>query len=334
MGYRFKPGEALDTGTRRILAEQLKRATAAIDAASDTAIAVHEARKAMKRCRALLRLVRPALEDRIFKTENQRFRDIGRALSEARDADVMLETVYRLAAVAEPDTAHVCQKLAARVSSRVAEHAVSATPDMQMEMRMRLATAFAAAEALEFSSPKMKYALRGLMRCYARGQRQFDANPFDANPLDDKEDHEPNTDAAATTLHTLVDDTPAHEWRKSVQLHWRHAQLLRNAWPAYFQMRIAETKALSDCLGAINDMATLKQFLNTDGRETLSIDERELILGLLHAERERHLEYAVPQGDRIFALKPKALGRSYMFYWSTAAAVGPPMAFTDPAPNA
>ena len=57
---------------------------------------MHETRKALKRLRALLRLVRPAMGEAAFKQENAQLRDIGLSLSGARDRHVLLETVNKL----------------------------------------------------------------------------------------------------------------------------------------------------------------------------------------------------------------------------------------------
>ena len=46
--------------------------------------AVHEARKDMKKLRALLRLVRGELGDRVYGAENTCFRDTARGFSHAR----------------------------------------------------------------------------------------------------------------------------------------------------------------------------------------------------------------------------------------------------------
>jgi len=58
---------------------------------------VHEVRKALKRVRALLRLLRPQLGDGDFERENAALRDCGRQLSGARDAEVMVATLDDLA---------------------------------------------------------------------------------------------------------------------------------------------------------------------------------------------------------------------------------------------
>jgi len=50
----------------------------------------------MKKTRALLRLARPAMRADAFRAYNRELRDQGRALSGARDADVMVETIDAL----------------------------------------------------------------------------------------------------------------------------------------------------------------------------------------------------------------------------------------------
>ena len=57
---------------------------------------MHEARKDMKKLRALLRLARGELGEEIFGRENACFRDAARELAGTRDADVMLETLDAL----------------------------------------------------------------------------------------------------------------------------------------------------------------------------------------------------------------------------------------------
>ena len=57
---------------------------------------MHETRKALKRLRALLRLIRPAMGEDAFKRENAQLREIGLSLSGARDRHVLLETVNKL----------------------------------------------------------------------------------------------------------------------------------------------------------------------------------------------------------------------------------------------
>ncbi|MCC5827902.1 MAG: CHAD domain-containing protein [Phycisphaeraceae bacterium] len=58
---------------------------------------VHEARKLIKQARALLRLLRPSGSHATARAANRRLRDVGRALSSMRDADVCIRTWEKLA---------------------------------------------------------------------------------------------------------------------------------------------------------------------------------------------------------------------------------------------
>ena len=87
--FQLRKKERLPEGIVRVAAGRLDSAVDELSgrAGHDTATAVHEARKDMKKLRAVVRLVQadPAW--------NRRFRDIARRLSGRRDADVLLETL-------------------------------------------------------------------------------------------------------------------------------------------------------------------------------------------------------------------------------------------------
>ena len=59
-------------------------------------VAVHEARKAMKKARAGLRLVRPRLGEPAYRRQNRALRDAGRCLSPLRDSQTLLDVLDKL----------------------------------------------------------------------------------------------------------------------------------------------------------------------------------------------------------------------------------------------
>src|SRR5919106_3312410 len=96
--YRLRRKESPIAGIRRV---GEGRADDALDQLHDGVernpdAAVHEARKDLKKLRSVLRLVRHEVGDDLYRRENARFRDAGRALSGARDAQVKLETLAAL----------------------------------------------------------------------------------------------------------------------------------------------------------------------------------------------------------------------------------------------
>ena len=92
--YRLKSKEKPRQGIRRMAEGQANDALEQLGKRGEKT--VHEARKDLKKMRALLRLVRADLGKRTYRSENQRYRDAGRRLSAARDAEVKLETLSAL----------------------------------------------------------------------------------------------------------------------------------------------------------------------------------------------------------------------------------------------
>src|SRR5262249_2675480 len=98
MASRLKRGEAGTRGVRRLLRKELGKALEALQGADPLPDeAVHAARKALKRARALLRLLRDALGSRVYRRENARLRDAARPLTAVRDARILVDVFDQLA---------------------------------------------------------------------------------------------------------------------------------------------------------------------------------------------------------------------------------------------
>ena len=92
------PGEPLGEGLRRIALGQLDLAIELLSGEGNAPDerAIHETRKALKRLRALMRLLRNELGERRFAREYGILRDAARGLAGARDAEVMVGTLDAL----------------------------------------------------------------------------------------------------------------------------------------------------------------------------------------------------------------------------------------------
>src|ERR1044072_9702544 len=97
MSYQLRHRESLGENIRRICRQQIEEAIAVAKGekkANDTP--VHETRKHLKKARAALRLVRKEIGRGLFKRQDHCLRDVGRMISEIRDAEVRLQTVRQL----------------------------------------------------------------------------------------------------------------------------------------------------------------------------------------------------------------------------------------------
>lgn len=93
---RLRPGEPLAEGIGRVLTEPLDHALACLDTDEDRDAAVHELRKALKRSRAVLRVVRPIVGEEPYRRENAALRDAARPWGAARDGVVLVRTAESL----------------------------------------------------------------------------------------------------------------------------------------------------------------------------------------------------------------------------------------------
>ena len=96
MTYRFKLQEPIAQGVRRIGLEQIDIAAAKVASKYDIPTAIHDARRCLKRLRALLRLIRPGLAEALYRREAERLVGMGKLLSGARDHFVMQQTLAKL----------------------------------------------------------------------------------------------------------------------------------------------------------------------------------------------------------------------------------------------
>ncbi|MDX1420311.1 MAG: CHAD domain-containing protein, partial [Rubricoccaceae bacterium] len=113
--YQLRLDRPLDREIERLFRSQVNRARRALRRPDDEA--VHTARKALKRARAVLRLVRGALPENLYGALDDAVRGLGRRLGPVRDAAVAAALVETLAAEEAPGPA-VLRPLRAHLDAR------------------------------------------------------------------------------------------------------------------------------------------------------------------------------------------------------------------------
>jgi len=298
MRYRLKLDEPVADGVRRIGVGQIDRATSAL-AEADRDKGIHEARKAFKRIRALLDMARPALSEKAFRCENRRFRDLGRALAGARDIHVMRQTLERLRQ--QRDLAEAGRAPAALRTWLDANRAtiIPAHGEMAMgQARETLGEARAAFETLPIGADGLTPLAEGFREIYAGGRK-----------------------AMKHAYRAGVDDEAFHEWRKHVQRHRRHLQLMRKAWPEAIAPRIDLASELSDIIGLDHDLAVLIAFIR---RNRAILGARGEVKAVVRAARDEQAVLRAAahlRGRRLYDLPPRAMARMIEANWGVARAM-------------
>ena len=97
MGYCLKLRERLSDGLTRIFQEEIDSAAGLCrHPAKQRGVTVHEVRKHLKKLRAALRLTKSEVGKNRWVSEDRCLREIGRLVSDLRDAHVRLQTLIQL----------------------------------------------------------------------------------------------------------------------------------------------------------------------------------------------------------------------------------------------
>jgi len=294
MTYRFKLQEPLASGVSRIGLEQVDIAEARLVRNDDIATAIHDSRRCLKRLRALLRLVRPVLDERTFRREIKRVAAVGKQLAGARDHHVMLQTLAKLEHRfgALPNGAGMQLKKLMANGRGPSSRRASALERRQALAGLEQTRAFFARAA--HKTIALAQVTEGMERAYRKARRAFRA------------------------AYESPSDEAFHSWRKATQQHWRHMQLLSRGWPEVLGGRAAEAKELSRLLGDDHDLAVLLAFVTDRGKAVPSPDDPAALAQLCRSCQSDLRDLAKPYGDRLFAERPGDLSESVERYWSAA----------------
>jgi CHAD domain-containing protein len=239
MAYRIDLTLPLEQEIRRILGEELGGAAAELrgsDRSRDEAI--HEARKHLKKGRALLRLVRPFLGS-AFAWENDVCRAAAHLLATARDAAAMAEAVDRLRD-ASPDP-RAWDALRARIGERASSRAIPPAEEERI-----LAT--------------IEERLRGV-EIRLRTWRELPSEPSDLAPGAMRV-----IESGARRYRFALrsgDPESVHAWRKRAKDLWYHARLLRDLGPLMDGLE-ASVDRLAEVLGQRHDLDVLESLLREE----------------------------------------------------------------------
>jgi CHAD domain-containing protein len=292
MAYRFRPDERFQKGLRRIGLEQVESALKHLKEPGDRSVAIHDARKCLKRVRALLRLTRPGIGETTYRLENARFREIAGLLAGARDLDVMVQTARDLEAESDLRGSRALRDLAASLSAaRESAHTYANGAALPLAAK-KLEEAKTGLSCLELTPNSFEPIGEGLEACYRACRDEF-------AQVDEQ--------ASAEAI---------HEWRKTVQRHWRHMLLLSPAWPELMTARAHAARELAGLLGRDHDLAVLLAFIRST-RATITPKDARSLETVCSIRQQAVRREARLLGARLLADRASDLHRRVALYWSS-----------------
>jgi CHAD domain-containing protein len=284
MSYRLHLDETVRHGLKRIVRRQLRRAQQSLRETSEER--VHEARKSVKKVRAIVRLLRQTDTAGIGK-DARRLRSAGRVLSRLRDADAVLATLDRVRR---------------RFPKRLPEHTAAI-------IRRELIRTKAQIKKGRRNTRRVAHATRSL-RCVYQSLRRWQVPKL--GPIDVADLLTPAYRASRKAMLKVRKTTrpsDVHQWRKQVKTVWYQLRLLEERAPSLRTM-LQHFERLETVLGEHHDLAVLQAIVARDHRRRRSPEALRQLSTLTHQMQTTLRRQALSQGKRLLDDKPKSFARA------------------------
>ena len=271
MPYLIAPDEPPGKAIRRVLREQNARILALFASWTvDPADAIHRARQACKRARAVAQLLKPA-RPYVANVENTFYRDIQRRVAYVRDTEALVEALdYLQIDAAEPNLAESAAMLRESLAARAARELELHCTRLQ--------------EQIDVSCKLLRDADRRLARLPVK----------DLHRRDLRRGADRIWGCCVVELAALAGDSPPHayhSWRRRVKYAANQAQLLTNVEPERSTSAGPRLRELASLLGHVQDLEILEELLRRQP-DALQVDNhvqrlRQLIATSLFQLRHR-----------------------------------------------
>lgn len=300
--------EPLGAGVKRVTMHELEAGAAGFfDGEEAFGVAVHEARKSLKKVRALLRLIRGELTEKAYRYENNALRETGRMISEVRSASASVDAAFlvrgiygdllavgtfdetirlleqrrdimQLRALEDPTLIETVVRNMERAHNRYSS--LPTDPDARKVYGMGIRDSFEAIQP-------------GLLSTYERGRREM---------------------VGAYERHF---DEGFHFWRRRAKYLRYQMEFLVPLWPEVVWGMTLTLQRLGEVLGEDNDMRELNGLVQRRHDLCRNPRERSLFAALIMQRRSELQLAAEILGRRIYAEAPENLTFRFGEYWES-----------------
>jgi len=292
VAFRLKKGAPVATEVRRIVLRQLEVAVSELHTVGDPQSdeAVHDARRRVKKIRAIIRLVRPVL-DKAYRSVDDDLRTVAHMLAPVADGRGIIETLDELARrygkALPPRTIEAARKGVIRHGARADRDAAErgilevAAGTLRSE-RKRIKHWHMSAQGFRAIGP-------GLEESYRRARRMMIVAWSKPKP------------------------SHFHTWRRYVKDHWFHVRLLEGRCGYHLVGYERRIEALDGVLGEYHNVILLRDVLVTD--VDLPREETARCLRVVARYQRLLRRHAELLGVRIYTERPRRFVRRIRRLW-------------------
>ena len=292
MAFSLSPDRRISSEIRRIMLHQLEAATSELTSVGDPESdeAVHDARRRVKKVRAVIRLIRPDL-DKAFRAVDKDLHDVNRLLAPIADGQGIIVTLDTLA---HRYPKHLPTRVAASIRARLIELG-SQTDRQALKDRV-----------LQTSAARLRDERRRVKHWQLRTDGFHTLAPgLEANFRQARE-----AMLAAQSRPTV---NRYLKWRGLVKNHWFHVRLLESHCGHRLVADERRLEALDGVLGEYHNLALLREVLVDHGY--VSRAETARCLRAISAYQRLLRQHAHPLGATIYRETPRSFVRRVRHLW-------------------
>jgi CHAD domain-containing protein len=286
MGYRLKLREPLPDGLKRVFREQVQSALELCrHPAKQRGITVHEVRKHLKKLRAAMRLTVGEVGKSQHAREDRCVREIGRLVSDLRDAQVRLQTLIQLRDETAKGSGENHFARIEELLSLERESFSAAFDGWQKSAIPKLERVGERLSKWPLDRITWKQICGAVEKIYKRGQRGL-----------------------AKTINKPVPEN-FHAWRKRVKDLWYQLRILQPLNRVVLQEIAHDAETLGELLGREHDLDFLLARLEKERGDEALRDELMQLEKQIRKRGKRLCRDALELGRRFYAEPSKAFAK-------------------------
>jgi CHAD domain-containing protein len=292
LAFRLKRRASIANEVRRIVLRQLETAISELHTVGDPQSddAVHDARRRVKKIRAIIRLVRPVL-DKGYRAVDRDLSTVSRLLAPVADGRGIIETLDELA---HRYHRSLPKQTMAAARAGVLRSGARADHEAQARGVLKVATGTLRSDRSQVKhwhihGDGFRAIAPGLEESYRRARRMMIASWSKPKP------------------------SHFHTWRRYVKDHWFHVRLLEGRCGYHLVTYEHRIEALDGVLGEYHNLVLLRDVLVTDA--SLSRDEAAQCLRIVARYQRLLRRHAEILGARIYMERPRRFVRRVRSLW-------------------
>ncbi len=284
MSYQIQNDESLGHSLTRVFTQQIDAAIAVAKGEKESDdTPVHQIRKHLKKARAVLRLVRKEIGRGLFREQDRALREVGRLVSDVRDAEVRLETVRELQGLGRKRRRTDYRSFEMALTLEL-ENFLIAFADWQNQVLPMLEGARAATERWtlhHFGARQLHRSVQLTYKCARKALAQANADPKPKN---------------------------YHRFRKEAKTLWYQLRLLEPVNSVVIDALTDELRAMGDLLGRAHDLSFLGERISVEEGGTEWRPEGDHLLAVIEVSQQDLQRGAADLADHFFAERPRDFG--------------------------